>query len=90
MSSKKFVSLFMVLAVFGVIAGSAAYGQSTISFTIEGTVMEADGTPAPGLRVAADAALFPLLRVPTAHTVSPFLTHSGAERWQSAIRFRSL
>ena len=55
MSSKKFVSLFMVLAVFGVIAGSAAYGQSTISFTIEGTVMEADGTPAPGLRVAADS-----------------------------------
>ena len=54
MSSKKFVSLFMVLAVFGVIAGSAAYGQSTINFIIEGTVTDADGTPAPGLRVQAD------------------------------------
>ena len=48
MSSKKFVCLFMVAIVCGLIAGSTAYGQSTASFTIQGTVLNADGTSAGG------------------------------------------
>ena len=48
MSSKKFVYLFMVAVVCGLIAGGTAYGQSTSSFSFEGTVLDADGTSAGG------------------------------------------
>ena len=54
MSSKKFVSLFMVAIVCGVIMGGIAYGQSTGSITIKGTVMEADGTPAAGYAISGE------------------------------------
>lgn len=54
MSSKKFVSLFMVAIVCGIIMGGTAYGQSTGSITIKGTVMEADGTPAAGYAIAGE------------------------------------
>ena len=48
MSSKKFICLFMVAVVCGLIAGGTAYGQSTSSFSFEGTVLDADGTSAGG------------------------------------------
>ena len=54
MSSKKFVYLFMVAIVCGLIAGGTAYGQSTSSITFKGTVMNADGTPAPGYAISGE------------------------------------
>ena len=58
MSSKKFICLFMVAIVCGFIAGGIAHGQSTGSFSIEGTVTNPDGTPAAGLRIQADIVPF--------------------------------
>ena len=58
MSSKKFVYLFMVAIVCGLIAGGTAYGQSTSSFSFEGTVLNADGTSAGGLVVQVDGFSF--------------------------------
>ena len=44
MSSKKFVYLLMTVAIVcGLIAGGTAHGQSTGSFNIKGTVLNADG-----------------------------------------------
>ena len=54
MSSKKFVYLFMVAIVCGLIAGGTAYGQSTSSITFKGTVMNDDGTPAPGYVISGE------------------------------------
>ena len=54
MSSKKFVYLFMVAIVCGLIAGGTAYGQSTSSITFKGTVMNDDGTPAPGYAISGE------------------------------------
>ena len=54
MSSKKFLCLFMVAIVCGLIAGSTAYGQSTSSITFKGTVINADGTPAPGYTISGE------------------------------------
>ena len=55
MSSKKFVYLLMMVAIVcGFMASEAAYGQSTGSITIKGTVMEADGTPAPGYAISGE------------------------------------
>ena len=48
MSSKKFVCFFMVAIVCGLIMGGTAYGQSTGSLAIKGTVTNPDGTPAAG------------------------------------------
>ena len=86
MSSKKFVYLFMVAIVCGLIAGGTAYGQSTSSITFKGTVMNDDGTPAPGYvisgeTVPANAALISsaIRRVPMAamtSSLSPLLGRS--------------
>ena len=47
MSSKKFVSLLLILAVFGVIAAGTAYGQKgAASLTVTGQIRDADGIPA--------------------------------------------
>ena len=54
MSSKKFVYLLMVAIVFGFMTSGAAYGQSTGSLTFKGTVMDADGTPAPGYVITGE------------------------------------
>ena len=54
MSSKKFVYLLMVAIVFGFMTSGAAYGQSTGSLTFKGTVMDADGTPAPGYAITGE------------------------------------
>jgi adhesin/invasin len=54
MSSKKFVYLLMVAIVFGFMTSGAAYGQSTGSLSFKGTVMEADGTPAPGYVISGE------------------------------------
>ena len=54
MSSKKFVCLFMVAVVCGLFAGSTADGQSTSSIAFKGTVMNADGTPAPGYDISGE------------------------------------
>ena len=54
MSSKKFVHLLMVAIVFGFMTSGAAYGQSTGSLTFKGTVMDADGTPAPGYVITGE------------------------------------
>lgn len=44
----------MVAIVCGLIIGGTAYGQSTSSITFKGTVMNADGTPAPGFVIAGE------------------------------------
>ncbi len=54
MSSKKFVVLFMVAIVCGIIMGGTAYGQSTGSLVITGTVMDADGNPAVGYAISVE------------------------------------
>ena len=55
MSSKKLVYLLMMLAIAcGFIASDAAHGQSTGSLSFKGTVMEADGTPAPGYAITGE------------------------------------
>ena len=55
MSSKKFVYLLMMVAIVcGFIAGDTAHGQSTGSLSFKGTVMEADGTPAPGYAISGE------------------------------------
>ena len=54
MSSKKFVYLFMVAIVFGFMTSGAAYGQSTGNITFKGTVMDADGTPAPDYAISGE------------------------------------
>ena len=54
MSSKKFICLFMVAIVCGLIAGGTAYGQSTSSITFKGTVMNDDDTPAPGYVISGE------------------------------------
>ena len=86
MSSKKFVYLFMVAIVCGLIAGGTAYGQSTSSITFKGTVMNDDGTPAPGYAISGETSppMPPLIssairRVPMAamtSSLSPFLGRS--------------
>ena len=78
MSSKKFVYLLMMLAIVcGFIASDAAHGQSTGSLSFKGTVMEADGTPAPGYAITGETVpanpaftLSVLHRVPMAATTS--------------------
>ena len=54
MSSKKFICLFMVAVVCGLIAGGTAYGQSTSTISFKGTVMNDDGTPAPGYAISGE------------------------------------
>ena len=54
MSSKKFICLFMVAIVCGLIAGGTAYGQSTSTISFKGTVMNDDGTPAPGYAISGE------------------------------------
>ena len=55
MSSKKFVYLLMMVSIVcGFIVGDTAYGQSTGGLSFKGTVMEADGTPAPGYAISGE------------------------------------
>ena len=55
MSSKKFVYLLMTVAIVcGLIAGDIAHGQSVPIATFKGTVMNDDGTPAPGYAISAE------------------------------------
>ena len=55
MSSKKLVYLLMMLAIVcGFIASDTAHGQSIGSLSFKGTVMEADGTPAPGYAITGE------------------------------------
>ena len=56
MSSKKFVYLLVMAAIVcGLIAGDTAYGQKGIgALTAQGTVTNADGTPAPGYTIKGD------------------------------------
>ena len=55
MSSKKFVYLLMMVAIVcGLIAGDIAHGQSVPIATFKGTVMNDDGTPAPGYAISAE------------------------------------
>ena len=55
MSSKKFVYLFMMVAIVcGFIATDAAHGQSTGSITFKGTVIDGDGNPAPGYAISGE------------------------------------
>ena len=56
MSSKKFVYLLMTVAIVcGLIAGDTAYGQSkTPNCAFKGTVMNDDGTPAPGYAISGE------------------------------------
>ena len=55
MSSKKFVYLLMMVSIVcGFIVGDTAYGQSTGSLSFKGTVMEAEGTPAPGYAISGE------------------------------------
>ena len=76
MSSKKFVYLLIAALVCGLIAGGTAYGQSTLVATFKGTVMNDDGTPAPGYAISGETvpanAAFRILvavrRVPMAAT----------------------
>ena len=54
MSSKKLVYLLMVSIVCGFIVAGTAHGQSSSTFTIEGTVTNSDETPAAGLAVRGE------------------------------------
>ena len=54
MSSKKFVYLLIAALVCGLVAGGTAYGQSTSSIAFKGTVMNDDGTPAPGYAISGE------------------------------------
>ena len=54
MSSKKFVYLLIAALVCGLVAGGTAYGQSTGSIAFKGTVMNDDGTPAPGYAMSGE------------------------------------
>ena len=54
MSSKKFVYLLIAALVCGLVAGGTAYGQSTGSIAFKGTVMNDDGTPAPGYAISGE------------------------------------
>ena len=55
MSSKKFVYLFMMVAIVcGFVVADPAYGQSVPIVTFKGDVLNADGTPAPGYALSAE------------------------------------
>ena len=55
MSSKKFVYLFMMVAIVcGLVAADTAYGQSVPIATFKGKVLNADGTPAGGYAISAE------------------------------------
>ncbi len=76
MSNKKLVYFLMVSLVYGLIAGGVAHGQSTGTFTIEGTVMNAAGEPAAGLQIEAD-------------TISEFIPYTSRDNGAYVLGFLS-